>query len=153
QASGSDMVSLFYFLGAKEKFGRSPGVEGVEPDSFLWNQGGAYKDGPHGLLKAELNHVFSPNFVLNLKAAHYNTGFGFTPRGGADKDGGDDQFHGTGVGSYQTFQSMRPQTTGTADASYFATGMGGNHELKFGFGYRTTPVDSTTGFSGSKIFG
>jgi len=152
QASSNDMVSLFYFLGAKEKYGRSPGVEGVEPDSFLWDQGGEYKNRFHGLFKGEVNHIFSPNFFVNVKGAYYGTGFGFTPRGGADKDGGDDQFHGTGVGSFQTFKSLRPQATGAIDANYFKTALGGNHEFKFGFSYRKTPVESNTAFSGSKIF-
>jgi Carboxypeptidase regulatory-like domain/TonB-dependent Receptor Plug Domain len=152
QATGNDMVSFFYFNGAKEKFGRSPGLEGVEPDSFLWNQSNEYPSGPHGLYKGEWNHVFSPNFTVNAKYAYYGTGFGFTPRGGADKDGGDDQFNGMGVGSYQTYQALRPEHIANLDGSYFATALGGNHELKFGFGYRRTPVDSITAYSGSKIF-
>ena len=42
QASANDMVSFFFFNGAKEKYGRSPGQAGNEPDSFLWNQGNFY---------------------------------------------------------------------------------------------------------------
>jgi hypothetical protein len=34
------------------------------------------------------------------------------------------------------------------DANYFKTALGGNHELKFGFGYRHTPVDSITQYGG-----
>ncbi len=43
QASPNDMVSLFWFDGAKVKLGRDPGLVGDEPDnSFLWNQGNFY---------------------------------------------------------------------------------------------------------------
>src|SRR5882672_6061915 len=41
-ATKKDEVSFFYFNGAKEKFGRSPGVVSNEADSFLWNQGNLY---------------------------------------------------------------------------------------------------------------
>ena len=39
QASKNDMVSASYFYGKKEKFGRSPGYAGNEPDSILFDQG------------------------------------------------------------------------------------------------------------------
>src|SRR5207245_774457 len=38
----NDQFSGFYFNGAKEKFGRSPGVVPNEPASFTWNQGNFY---------------------------------------------------------------------------------------------------------------
>ncbi|PYR04536.1 MAG: hypothetical protein DMG00_23105, partial [Acidobacteria bacterium] len=36
-ATANDEVSGFYFNGAKEKLGRSPGQQPNEDDSFLWN--------------------------------------------------------------------------------------------------------------------
>src|SRR5206468_891999 len=64
-ATKKDEVSFFYFNGAKEKLGRSPGQAANEADSFLWNQGNFYpEDGLlhplHGLWKLEDNHVFGP---------------------------------------------------------------------------------------------
>lgn len=154
QMSASDMFSVFYFLGAKEKFGRSPGFPGIsnEADSFLWNQGGYYPGGPHGLIKAELNHTFSPNLYGNLKYAYYGTGFNLSPRGGLDQSGGVDFNEGTSVGSYLFFGTKRPQHVVNADFNYFATATGGSHEFKFGFGYRRAPVTSTTAFGGDKLF-
>ena len=97
QASKNDMVSLFWFDGAKVKLGRDPGVVGDPDDSFLWNQGNFYPEedcgmpcGLHGLWKAEWNHTFSPNFFLNAKYAYYGWGYGFAQRGGADQEGGID---------------------------------------------------------------
>jgi hypothetical protein len=152
QATSNDMVSAFFFNGAKEKFGRAPGLEGVEPDSFLWNQTNQYPDGPHGLWKGEWNHVFNPSLTVNAKYAYYGAGFGFTPRGGTDQDGGDDQFNGMGVGSYQSYRALRPEHIVNVDGNYFKTALGGNHEFRVGFGYRHTPVDSITAYSGSKVF-
>ncbi len=152
QAGASDMVSLFWFQGAKEKLGRSPGVAGNEPDSFLWNQGGKYPGRLHGLFKAELNHTFGPSLFVNLKYAYYGTGFGFDPRGGTENEGGVNTATNTAVGSYLTFTSLRPQRSVNLDGNYFASSLGGSHELKFGFAYRRTPVESMTSFSGNEIY-
>ena len=150
--SSNDMFSVFYFLGAKEKFGRAVGFVGNEPDTFLWNQGGYYPDsGPHGLVKAELNHTFSPSFFANLKYAYYGTGFSLSPRGG-DVSGGVNFVTNTAVGAYLLYGTKRPQHVVNADFNYFTPGMGGNHEFKFGFGYRRTPVSSTSAFGGDKLF-
>ena len=78
------MVSAFYFLGSKQKFGRSPGSGlGSEADSFLWNQDNAYTDGglPGGLWKLQVDHTFSPNLFVSLKGMYYDTGFTLAPRG------------------------------------------------------------------------
>ena len=67
QATGSTMVSAFYFVGSKQKFGRAPGVPvSARRTSFIWDQDDAYMDGgmPGGLWKAEVNHTFSPNFFV-----------------------------------------------------------------------------------------
>ena len=63
QASGNTMVSAFYFLGSKQKFGRSPGTGYVEADGILWDQDNASTEGglPVGLSKLEINHTFSPS--------------------------------------------------------------------------------------------
>src|SRR5262245_1099057 len=84
QATGSDMVSAYWFLGAKEKFGRGTGAPNcagcIEPASATWNQGGSYPDNPfHGLWKIEDNHVFSPSFFVNAKFAYYGAGFQLFP--------------------------------------------------------------------------
>jgi hypothetical protein len=154
QASPSDMISAFYFLGQKNKFGRDPGLAGNEPASFHWNQGGAYAGGPHGLLKGEWNHIFSSSFTLNAKYAYSNIGgFGLFPEGGLGQAGGWNQTTDTTLGSYVQFSSLRPQHIVNLDGNYFFAGMGGNNELKFGFGYRRAPVTSTTTFGGDMDFG
>jgi hypothetical protein len=159
QASTNDMVSLFWFNGAKIKLGRSPGQATNEADTFLWNQGNFYPEegcgvpcGLHGLWKAEWNHTFSPNFFLNAKYAYYGWGYGFAPRGGADKEGGVDIDLDQAFGSYLGFTARKPWHMVNVDGNYFAHAMGGQHELKFGFAYRKDPARTTTTYSGNQIY-
>jgi hypothetical protein len=156
QASSSDMVTVTYFNGEKIKEGR-PGYGSAfglqEPDAALWNQANAYPGGPHGLLKFEDNHVFNPNFVLNVKYGYYGSGFSFTPRGGLDVDTTLDFTNGIVNGTSNGLVVNRPEHVATADANYFFTGAGGSHELKFGFSYKRYTVSSATTWPGSKVQG
>jgi hypothetical protein len=150
------MVSAFYFRGGKEKFGRSPGTAtGFEADSFLWNQVDLGTDGglPQGLWKAEINHTFSPSFFMAAKAAYYDTGFGFVPRGGTDQSYTLDYFGGQSIGSNSGYKAIRPQKTLNVDGNYFFAGTGGNHELKFGFGYRSVTTNSVSSYNGNQLVG
>jgi carboxypeptidase family protein/TonB-dependent receptor-like protein len=151
QAGSNDMVSLFYFNGAKEKEGRLVGFGITEEDTFLWNQGNNYQGGPHGFTKAEWNHTFSPSFFLSTKGSYYNTGFFLSPRGG-DINGTADFSNGVASGAYYDVNNLRPALTGNVDANYFKAGTGGNHEFKFGFGYRKFEVQSTTHWGGNQLF-
>ena len=158
QAGANDMVSLFWFNGAKVKLGRAAGTTTNEMDSFLWNQGNFYPEedcvvpcGLHGLWKLEWNHTFSPNFFLNTKYAYYGWGYGFTPRGGADQEGGIDYDLDTSFGSYLGFTARKPWHIVNVDGNYFKSAMGGQHEFKFGFAYRKHPARTTTTFSGNQI--
>jgi hypothetical protein len=160
QASPNDMVSFFYNNGEKDKFGRSPGQAGNEADSFLWNQGNAYPTsgchipcGLHGLFKFEEEHTFSSKFYLDAKYAFFNWGYGFQPRGGTGQNYMIDRVNDAASGSYLVYQSERPWQIANLDATYFAPGLGGNNELKFGFGWRSNPVTSTTAWSGDKLGG
>jgi hypothetical protein len=151
QAGSNDMVSVFYFNGGKTKEGRLVGFGITEEDTFLWNQGGRYNGGPHGFMKAEWNHTFSPSFFLSTKVSRYNTGFFLSPRGG-DINGTADFDAGVASGAYYDAQIRRPAHTANMDANYFASGMGGNHEFKFGFGYRKAEIQSTTHWGGNQLF-
>jgi hypothetical protein len=162
QATGDTMVSAFYFVGKKQKFGRGVGFGVNETDDFLWNQNNAYvKKGipgrfaglPGGLWKAQVDHTFSPNFFVSAKAAYYNTGFGLFARGGPEKSYTLDYVRGEAIGSYQTYEAIRPQKTINVDANYFFAGMGGNNELKFGFGFRKASTHSSSHYNGNQLAG
>jgi hypothetical protein len=150
QVSSSNMLSAYWFLGDKIKLGRTNNRGlGTETASHGRDQGGLYEDGnyPNGFLKIENNHVFSPSFMLNVKASHYNTGFGLVPIGGLENDEGLDIVRSIAYGSSKQYQSVRPQDTLNADASYFR----GNHEFKFGFAYRRASTNSSSLVPGTGI--
>lgn len=142
QASQNDTLSLFWFLGAKEKIGRSGAFGAFQHlDGTLWDQGGQYPRKPHGLTKLEWNHVFNANFYMNLKGSYYSTGFTLFPEGGLESDKWvNDAVKQQGRGTADARIFERPQTTVSLDASRFAEGLGGNHEVKFGVSFRD--VDS-----------
>jgi Carboxypeptidase regulatory-like domain/TonB-dependent Receptor Plug Domain len=157
-ATQKDQFSFFFFNGAKEKLGRSPGQASNEDDSFLWNQGNFYPTSGvlhplHGLWKFEDNHVFGSNLFVNAKYAWYGWGYGFAPRGGADKDGTIDLFNDQAHGSWFTYTARKPWHIVDVSGSAFKSGGGGTHEFKFGFGYRKNPNHSTTRWSGSEVVG
>jgi len=157
-ATKQDEFSFFYFNGAKEKFGRSPGVAANEADSFLWNQGNFYPEKGflhplHGLWKFEDNHTFGPNLFVSGKYAWYGWGYGFAPRGGAGQDGAVNYDTNSAYGSWNTYTSRKPWHVVDVNGSSFKTATGGSHEFKFGFGYRRNPNNSTTRWSGSEVVG
>jgi hypothetical protein len=155
QATSNTMVSGYYFLGSKQKFGRSPGTGYTEEDGVLWDQDNAYTDGglPGGLTKLEINHTFSPSLFVSAKAAYYDTGFGLLARGDKTKSYTYDDAGGVALGTYVDYLSVRPQKTANVDGSYFRAGMGGNHELKFGFSYRDMLTNSATRYNGNGLVG
>ena len=143
QAGGSDMVSAFWFFGAKEKIGRAGAVNVAQAlEGTLWNQGDAKSSGPSGFSKLEWNHIFGPSLFFNLKSAYYNQGFGLVPQGGLDGQFIVDNIHSESRGTANERLFLRPQYSVSGEASYFASGLGGNHELRFGGGWRR--VDSTS---------
>ena len=157
-ASQHDGFSFFFFNGMKEKFGRSPGQASNEDDSFLWNQGTFYPlDGPlhklHGLWKFEDNHVFGPDLFVNAKYAWFGWGYGFSPRGGTDRDGTIDALNDQAHGSWFTYTARKPWHIVDVSGSAFKSATGGSHEFRFGFGYRRNPNHSTTRWSGSEVVG
>ncbi len=154
QATSKTMVSGFWFLGNKQKFGRSPGSGLQEEDGVLFDQKNQYTDGglPGGFWKLQVDQTFSPSFFASGKFAYYDTGFGFTTRGtGTDAtyDNVNGIYKGTGTG----YIAVRPLKSVNLDSSYFFQGLGGSNELKFGFGYRDVKTLSGTTYAGQQIVG
>jgi hypothetical protein len=150
QVSSSNMFSAFWFLGQKIKLGRTNNRGlGTETASHTRDQGGIYSDDswPHGFLKVEDNHVFSPNFMLNVKLSHYNQGFGLVPVGGLDQGEVLDIVNSVASGSSKQYQSIRPSDTINADATYFS----GRHEFKFGYALRRASTTSSSLLPGNGI--
>ncbi|HZR23084.1 MAG TPA: TonB-dependent receptor [Vicinamibacterales bacterium] len=127
-----------FFEGNKEKFGR--GASPVHPAETTWDQ-----TGPTKLFKGEGNFVVGQNLFVAARYAYISGGFTLSPEGGLDKSFYKDDA-GVWHNSYYFYTTTRPQYFGGADASYFA----GKHEVKFGFSYRRTPVDSLSQVTGNK---
>jgi hypothetical protein len=154
QAGAKDMLSFFYFLNQKEQFARAAlPFAGQEADSYRGNQGVAYPAGaPHGLYKLEESHVFAASLFLNATYTFWGDGSGVTPRGGTGHDGAIDRRLDLAIGSSLSLRSTRAWQMADLDLHHFRSGLGGSHELRFGFGYRHTPISSISAYSGSKVF-
>ena len=146
QATKKDMVSFLFFDGFKIKEGRSPGITGIlfDAPTATFHQDNAYTDNPlHGLWKVANDRVIGSNMFLSGKYAYYNTGFILDPTGGLDQQAGRSFTEARSFGSVNQSLNVRPQQTVNVDINNFLNGFGVSHELKYGFGYRTT--DATTG--------
>jgi len=129
-----------FFRGDKLKFGR--GVGPTRSIESAYNQ-----SGPTTLYKGEGNFVLGQKLFLAARYAYVSGGFTLDPIGGRDKPFYKDDA-GVWHNSYYFYTTKRPQYYGGADASYFA----GRHEVKFGFAYRRTPVNSISEVSGGSIY-
>jgi hypothetical protein len=140
QANPSVRGNFTFFEGNKQKFGRSAGP--TRPPETSWDQ-----TGPTKYYKGEGNFVVGQKLFVSARYAYISGGFSLTPEGGLNKDFYKDD-NNVWHNSYYFFKSDRPQYFAGADANYFA----GKHELKFGFSWRKTPVDSISQVTGDKIF-
>jgi hypothetical protein len=110
------------------------------------------QSGPGYLIKLEDTHLFSQNLYVTANYAQVDSGYKLDPIGGRNVDAWwdvDEGWHRT----YSYYEQNAPQKNARVDGSAFVGTGTVNHELKFGFGYRDTPVDSKTVWPGSGNFG
>src|SRR5712692_1915792 len=154
QATKRDMVSFLYFDGFKIKDGRSPGTSGILFDAVTatYHQDNAYSDAKlHGLWKLADDRTFGSNMFVSAKYAFYNTGFILDPIGGLDNQAGRSFVSASSFGSINQSINIRPQKILNIDSNSFLNGRGASHEVKYGFGYRTTDAISGTLWPGNGI--
>jgi hypothetical protein len=132
QATNNLRGSYTYFNGDKNKYGRNAGP--TRPQETSWNQ-----SGPSPVHKVEGNVVVGQNLFVTGRWSYVGGGFQLTPQGGLDT-----QYYwddsGIARGSYYHYETVRPQYAAAAEGNYFR----GNHEIKFGFGWRKADVDSNS---------
>lgn len=155
QITSSNSFAGIYTDSAKVKLGRN--VSPSRPPETAWNQD-AY--GPPGIWKIEDTQIFSPSFYLTGMYSKVNGGFQLVPDGGVrcvDPTCAEgltpaylDVTTGQFAKSYYYYYTERPQDQFRADGSTFFDTGALNHELKFGFGYRETPVTSVSGWPGDQ---
>ena len=122
QITPGTAFSVFYFDGKKIKNGRSPGLGLQHADTALWDQDNAYSEfmpaSVPGFLKFELNHIFNPDFFMNIKYSNYDTGFTLgtrDPTGTATLDFNNGTSRG---GAWLDYESIRPlKTSSTSRAT------------------------------------
>ena len=119
-----------FYENNKSKAGRDAGP--TRPAETTWDQ-----TGPARYYKGEGNFVVGKNLFASAKGAYVDAGFLLAPAGGLGTDYYIDD-GGVAHNSYYQYQSARPQHYAGGDASYFV----GSHELKFGAGWRKTPVQT-----------
>jgi hypothetical protein len=152
QATKSDMVSVLWFLGAKEKANRATGRQQVEPSSARWFQGNAFPEGrPHGLLKIQDDRVMSANNFLSVKYAYFGTGFSLSPQGGLDMQTGSSTVLGETFGSANLQEFLRPQWMFNADGNHFTSFGRTNHDFKYGFGWRASESFARNLYPGNMV--
>ncbi len=143
QLSEAMGLTYFYYRGDKIKKGRNAGA--TRPTATTSNQ-----YGPTGLHKVEMTYVLNPNFYINGKFGYFKSTYYLDPNGGmaAERYRTDD---GIWHGSWSQSFSEQPNYQGTVESNYFLSGLGGNHEFKFGFSYRRFDNDSGIRYPGDKV--
>lgn len=157
--TNSDNIELFYMWNDKQVHGRGLGTSRATFDVA------DEQSGPGDLLKIEGTHMFSQNLYITANYAQLSNGYELRPGGGRDVDaywvdpslvgepGPFEDVVGSWQRSYRYFSQDVPQTNMRVDGSAFATTGSLTHELKFGFGYRDTPVESITAWPGTGSYG
>lgn len=147
QITSSNSAVGFYTFGDKVRNARNLGP--TRPFETSWVQ-----SGPTKVYKLEDTQIFGSSFYLTGMWSKVTGGFGLVPNGGSGPDinivfdtraGAGNVWHN----SFLTYITERPQKQYRLDGSKFFDIGTMNHELKFGFGYRDTPVNSLTTWSGT----
>jgi hypothetical protein len=138
-ASASEKVraNFTYFRGDKVKNGR--GASATRPTPTTWNQ-----TGPTDLYKGELNYTLSNSTFLTGRFAYTGGGFQFEPIGGTTNVQAFNDDAGIWGGTYGFYKTDRPQLNFQIEGNHFR----GSHEFKFGFGWRKSSVESSSGWPG-----
>ena len=139
-------------LGQEDQGGPRVGIRGIGvEDSLALEPGRPRRDGtPPGLYKLEVEPRLQPELLPErqgrLLRHRLRPGAARRRRAPARFDCGT----GTGRGLRRpgSTTTLRPQNVANLDGNYFRGGMGGNHEFKFGFGYREVEVDSNSIYGG-----
>jgi hypothetical protein len=142
----NNSAEVFYMYSNKRVRGRGLGSRRRTLD-VAQNQ-----NGPGDLLKIEDTHIFAQNFYLTASFTNIESGYELDPIGGRTADAWWDEEEGWHR-TYSYFKQNVPQKNARLDGSAYVDVAGLDHELKFGFGYRDTPVQSITAWPGNGNFG
>jgi Carboxypeptidase regulatory-like domain len=128
-----------------DKFRNARDLSSTRPFETAYTQ-----TGPTKVYKLEDTQLFGNNFYLTGMWSKVEGGFGLFANGGQGPDAPSRWVDAAGVNhdNFSTYQTVRPQKQYRLDGSFFADLGGMNHEFKFGYGFRDTPVNSATTYPG-----
>lgn len=139
----SNSAVAFYSLGDKVRNARS--LSPTRTFETAWKQ-----TGPAKVYKFEDTQIFGSSLYLTAFWSKVDGGFSLIPNGGIGPTAPVPyrDINNVWHNSFLFYITERPQKQGRIDGSKFFDIGTMNHELKFGFGYRDTPVTSLSGWPG-----
>jgi len=143
QIVSNNSATGFYTFG--DKFRNARDLSTTRPFETAYKQ-----TGPTKVYKVEDTQIIGSSLYLTGMWSKVDGGFGLFANGGAGESAPSRWRDAAGVNhdNYFTYQTVRPQKQYRLDGSKFFDLGKTNHELKFGFGYRKTPVDSVSSLPG-----
>lgn len=122
------------------------GASDTRPVETTWKFGG-----PVHIYKIENTHVFNSQFLLTGRLAFVDGGFALAYQDPSLRDvqGNLELSTFAYSKSFLAYSTSRPQTSVNVDGNYFLpNARGTDHEFKFGFQYKKTPIDEFTTYGG-----
>jgi hypothetical protein len=143
QIISSNSAVAFYTFGDKVRNARD--LSPTRPYETSYHQAG-----PTKVYKLEDTQIIGSSLYLTGMWSKVEGGFGLHANGGSGEGAPSRWRDSNGVNhdGYFTYDTVRPQKQYRLDGSKFFDIGTMNHELKFGFGYRKTPVNSTSSLPG-----
>ncbi len=128
-----------------DKYRNARDLSPTRPFETAWKQ-----TGPTKVYKIEDTQLFGSNFYLTGMGSEVEGGFGLFGNSGTGPDAPSSWVDASGSyqDNYYTYATDRPQKQYRGDGSYFLDVAGVSNELKFGYGYRDTPVSSASVYAG-----
>jgi hypothetical protein len=144
QVMPSNSAVGFYTWGDKVRNARN--LSPSRPFETAWRQ-----TGPTTVYKFEDTQIVGSSLYVTGMWSKVSGGFGLFANGGQGESAPSAWIDSAGVAhdNYYTYDTIRPQKQYGLDGSKFFDMGKMNHELKFGFGYRNTPVNSTSVWPGT----
>src|SRR5262245_48345012 len=142
-----------YFKGEKTKSGRAAFSAATQAPETLWDQSGTKTILP-GIWTGQ--HTFIPNdhTILTARYGYIGLGFSLIPRGGKDVP----MIYLSAIPRWEqtmfyTSPIDRPSHDVSLDLNYFAENtMGGDHEFKFGFEYKTSKLHTFSSYGNGLLY-
>jgi hypothetical protein len=143
QIIASNSAVGFYTFGDKVRNARN--LSPTRPFETAWRQ-----VGPTKVYKLEDTQIIGSSLYLTGMWSKISGGFSLNGNGGQGESAPSRwrDVNGVNHDNFYTYVTNRPQKQERLDGSKFLDIGKMNHELKFGFGYRNTPVDSSSIYPG-----